>query len=413
MEPRESDLEKLGKSLHGVLSTHGSEHEELRRARKAFLLEFANRHVKGLSAGTKSRGRGLWRLALAASLGAAAVATVLSWPRATSFHVGESHAGRLGDLIEAMDGRPTPLQFSEGSRLLLHEGGKLRVLSFDAEAARVLVEDGVLDVSVAHQKSRKTRWDFEAGPYRVKVTGTKFRMAFHSRSQHFTLSTEEGQVVVSDGCQQTSRTVSAGENVDLTCPPVREEPPSVGHAGTSAPAPAEAPPQPEQEAARERTRPAVHTDAAWRGLLESGRLSEGLAAAKHQGLQRVCRLAMAQELLTLADAGRLFGSAADAIAPLRVLRQRFPGSTDAATAAFRLGLIAYEKQHAYAEAAQWFEIYMRDQPSGPLMGDSFGRLMQARSRAGDTQRARLDAQQYLRRFPEGPYALEARGILSK
>lgn len=416
MEPRESDLEKLGKRFHGVLANHGSEHEDVRRARQGFLQEFANHHARATSP-AKSRGRGWWQLALAASLGAAVVTTGWLWPRNRSFQVGEARPGRLGDLIQALDGRPTPLHFSEGSRLLLHEGGKVRVLSFDATAARVLVEEGTLEVSVAHEESRRMRWDFEAGPYRVNVTGTKFRMAFDNHRQHFRLSTQEGQVIVSDSCRQTSRTVSAGESVDLACPARREESLPEGSAET-VPAVLSPKEQPavEPPAARE-PNPSVTAaspgDVAWRGLLAAGRLSDGLAAAKRHGLRRTCRVATPQEMLALADAARLFGSAADAVIPLRILRERFPASTDAATAAFRLGLIAFEREHAYVEAAHWFETYLRDQPSGPLMGDSFGRLMQARSRAGDTQRARLDAQQYLRRFPEGPYAPEARGILSK
>ena len=110
---------------------------------------------------------------------------------------------------------------------------------------------------------------------------------------------------------------------------------------------------------------------------------------------------------------RWLGPEARAVAALRVLRQRFPGTMDAATAAFKLGLVAFEREHAYAEAARWFQTYLREQPSGPLMGDSFGRLMEARLRGGDLPGARSQAQQYLRRFPEGPYASEARGILSR
>ena len=47
------------------------------------------------------------------------------------------------------------------------------------------------------------------------------------------------------------------------------------------------------------------------------------------------------------------------------------------------------------------------------MGDSVGRLMEARQRAGDMAGARQDAERYLRRFPEGPYASEAKAILQK
>jgi transmembrane sensor len=152
---------------------------------------------------------------------------------------------------------------------------------------------------------------------------------------------------------------------------------------------------------------------AWRDLLAAGRLQEGLRAAERASFGRVCQTATAKELLGLADGARLFGSSKRAVTALRVLRQRFPASPEASTAAFTLGRIAFEQKHAYAEAASWFATYLREQPSGPLMGDSVGRLMEARLRAGDQTGARTDAEQYLRRFPEGPYASEARGILSK
>jgi TolA-binding protein len=239
-------------------------------------------------------------------------------------------------------------------------------------------------------------------------------MAFDSRDQSFNLSTQEGQVIVSGGCQQLSQKVSAGESIEWTCPPRKVEPSTLGHEGETLPeaSPGEQPRAEPQDLTRAAP-PTTPGTQAWRGLLAAGRLSDGLASAKRTGFPRACRMATSKELLTLADAARLFGSAADAVAPLRVLRQRFAGTPDAATAAFRLGLIAFERERDYHEASQWFEIYLRDQPSGPLMGDSFGRLMQARWRAGDKPRARSDAQQYLRRFPEGPYASEARGILSQ
>lgn len=417
MEPRELDLEKLGKSLNQALAHQGSEHEQIRQARGAFLQDSALRHAPKAGKRLIHRARGWWRYALAASLGTVAAAGLWFWPRSVSFQVGEARPGRLGDVVEALDGRPTPLQFSEGSRLLLHEGGRMRVLSLDPGAARVLVEDGILDVSVSHEESRKTRWDFEAGPYRVRVTGTRFRMAFIAREQHLDLSTQEGQVIVASECQQAPQTVSAGESIDLDCPARQELPPS-DEREASAPADDAAeeqagPARGTEQPANAPTPAVAHEDMTWRGLLAAGRLSDGLAAAKRFGFQRACKLATAKELLGLSDAARLYGSHVDAVAPLRILRQRFPGTTDAATAAFRLGLIAFELERDYALAAQWFEIYLRDQPSGPLMGDSFGRLMQARSRAGDMPRARADAQQYLRRFPQGPYALEARGILSR
>jgi len=95
------------------------------------------------------------------------------------------------------------------------------------------------------------------------------------------------------------------------------------------------------------------------------------------------------------------------------LRKRFPGSANAAAAAFSLGRIAFERRGAYAEAVRWFSTYLSEAPNGPLMGDAVGRLMEARERQGDRAGARSDAEQYLRRFPRGPYAPLAKRLLQE
>ncbi|HEX2657360.1 MAG TPA: tetratricopeptide repeat protein, partial [Polyangia bacterium] len=151
---------------------------------------------------------------------------------------------------------------------------------------------------------------------------------------------------------------------------------------------------------------------AWRELLAAGRLSDGLRAAERSDFGRVCRAASQRELVALADAARLAGHIGHAHEALTTLRHRYPDSSDAATAAFTLGRIAFERRGAYEEAAHWFATYLEEQPRGPLMGDAVGRLMEARQRAGDRAGARMDATRYLLRFPEGPYAPAARVILA-
>jgi hypothetical protein len=356
-----------------------------------------------------------WPVALTMSLAAG----LMLYLRPVSFDVGESRSGRVGDLIESPAGQDTPLAFSEGSRLVLHKGGRLRVLSLGRGKARVLVEDGTLDVSVAHAPGQKVGWSFEAGSFLVTVTGTKFRMAFSSRDQSFHLATQEGQVVVSGGCHPTPRSISAGEELELSCPPIAQPAVPVEHSpplGASSESPTEM--EPQVKPPTDDGRPPALTlptqgVPAWRGFLAAGRLSDGLRAAERDDFHRVCKMATAKELLKLADSARLFGSSTRAIEALHALRRRFPQTADATTAAYRLGLTAFEMDEAYGQAAQWFEIYLREQPSGPLMGDAFGRMMQARARAGDKPGARETAEQYLRRFPKGPYAREARGILSQ
>ena len=228
-------------------------------------------------------------------------------------------------------------------------------------------------------------------------------MTFRASDRSLRVSTEEGSVAVSGGCLDAAKTVSAGESLEASCPP-RETP-----APDEVPA-TEAPLTPTRERA-----PMVKARRTerWRELLAAGRLLEGLRAAEGANFDQVCRTATAKELLALADAGRFFGPSKRALAALVAMRVRFPSSTAAGTAAFTLGRIVFEKEHDYPQAATWFETYLREQPSGPLMGDAFGRLMEARLRAGDATRARASAEQYLRRFPRGPYSAEARGILSQ
>ena len=415
---RKEGLVHFGERVRDLLADDPRAADEIRRARGAFLEEVERRNAAP-SLHRRSLGRRrLWLpLACSASLAAGAAALwVLSRP--VTFQIGEARQGHLGDVIEAVDGRIMPIAFSEGSTLVVHHGGRIRVLSLEAGAARVLVEDGVVDAAIAHPKggkaSRKTRWDFEVGPYRVTVNGTKFGMAFHAGTQALRVSTQEGRVTVTGGCLQAARTVSAGETFESSCPPQALEP-----GGTSA---GTAPEAGDAQAAEEAPlAPALDARAPgragrvdhWRELLAAGRLQEGLRAAEHANFDRVCRVATGKELLALADAGRFFGPSRRAVTALSTLRQRFPGSADAGTAAFTLGRIVLENEHAYARAADWFETYLREQPRGPLMGDAFGRLMEARLRSGDGAGARASAEQYLRRFPEGPYASEARGVLSR
>ena len=243
---------------------------------------------------------------------------------------------------------------------------------------------------------------FEVGSYHVTVNGTRFQMAFRARDRFLRVSTEEGSVAVAGGCLEAAKTVSAGESIEAFCP-AREAPAPDEMPATEALPPAQEPAPTVKATRTER----------WRELLAAGRLLEGLRAAERANFDQVCRTATAKELLALADAGRFFGPSQRAVAALVAMRERFPRSTAAGTAAFTLGRIVFEKQQDYVRAASWFETYLREQPSGPLMGDAFGRLMEARLRAGDATRARGTAEQYLRRFPGGPYSAEAKGILSR
>lgn len=419
---RKKGLTDIAAAVRHVLAEDPDASDELRRGRAAFFAEVERRNLQPRRSSTHRR---YWLpLGFAASV-AAGAAGVWLWTRASTFQIGETREGTLGDVVEAVDGRVVPVSFSEGSKLVLRDGGRIRVLSLQAGATHVLVEDGIVDATIAHRATGRTKWEFDAGPYRVTVNGTKFRMAYQSSTRALRVSTEEGQVTVTGGSLRTPRVVSAGRSLSPDDAPTLEHAPELA---TAAPNVASAAASVGSAAAASVGSAAASVGSAlsepagplkpasggqWQELIAEGQLRDALRAAERADFNRVCETASLKELLALAEAGRFFGPIKRAVTALSVLRRRFPHSPDAGTAAFTLGRIASEKEGAHAQAADWFDVYLREQPNGPLMGDAFGRSMEARLRSGDSSAARAQAQQYLRRFPSGPYADEARDILAK
>ena len=414
MDAPQSGLDPVGRVVEAALRTCSNPDEAIRQARVGFLEEFAARNSSRGARSRRPRFRA-WGLALAGVTAVSLTFGIARWShRPITFQVGHSAAnGRPGDLIEAPVGNPLPVQFSEGSSFLLDGGGRARVLATEVRGARVLIDSGEMEVAIARPNLRTGRWSFEAGPFHVQVTGTRFHMAWRPATQRFALATTEGRVVVSATCTAAPLSVSAGESVELSCSSVAAGPaaalamPEPGRGPSETPAAV-----PASEAEPSAPKPAPRP-LAWRERIAAGHVTEGLRAAEQAGFGRVCQEASLRELVALADAARLTGRGLRATEALRALRQRFPRTMEASTAAFTLGRIAFEQRGAYKEAVAWFGTYLAEQPSGPLMGDSVGRLMEARQRAGDLAGAGRDAERYLRRFPEGPYASEARAILRK
>jgi TolA-binding protein len=441
MESRQSGLSAFGANVRDALNGEDEAAGALaiRTAREALLDRAAS--------GTLSPRREGWfrgrqgqigqiapigwtrRIFVALAVTAAATSAVsIGLRRPLSFRVGPNGApGRLGDLVEAPGSEPLAVQFSEGSSIVVAASGRVRVLAVEPVGAQVLVESGTADVAITHRATRKTSWRFEAGPFHVQVSGTRFRVGWSPKDQTFALDLREGTVVVSGACLEGQRTVGVGESLRLSCAPA----PAASASPAAAPAvraaaaavlaaapepgapPAEAPPAPAERPPVPAAPKTTMTHLDWRDLVRAGHYAEGLRAAERAGFDHACQTATENELVALADAARLSGRSARAMAALGTLRRRFPSTDGASTAAFALGRISFEQGQDYDSAVRWFSTYVSERPSGALIGDAVGRLMEARERAGDRSGARADAERYLRRFPEGPYARVARAILAE
>jgi len=421
-----AELSRVGRNIRDALDTELVAGEEIRLGRARFIDHVSTRRMGRASSRGASRPGAKWIVAARGIslgvVGAAAVAAGFAfwWRLPISFQIDSDAgaaavAGNAGDLIEANAVTPTALRFSEGSSIVLERAGQLRVLALESNGARVLVEKGSADVAITHRHG-PGKWRFEAGPVTVNVTGTRFRLDWDPERQAFGIELKEGSVIVGGDCLPAPRRVQRGDSLRVSCGTAAPAAAAKADAPAAAPEPAAeikaGPVRALRTVAHHERRGSDSDDGDWRALVAAGHYAEGVRAAERAGWSRVCRTANAVDLLALADAARLSGETSRAVDALLTLRQRFPGSTSAATGAFSLGRLAFDQRAAYAEAARWFATYLNDQPQGPLMADAIGRLMEARDRAGDRQAARGDAARYLQRFPDGPYAGTARVILA-
>lgn len=405
-----------------------------------------------------------WPLALGgtAALGALAAAAVL-WlvpsehtPQLIGVKIGDGDVpGTIGTFVEAPSGSAVPIRFSDGTRVDVTPSSRARIAELWPNGAHLLLENGLAQVNVKHLPN--AAWRVSAGPFAVKVVGTKFDVRWTPEQDAFELDLHEGHVEISGcvfgqnyelnagqravaSCRQGRLSVGVQSEVRSQAEPTAEQPvealaeelqpaaadDGVGTpvtSGTSVMAPADAPStaarlpgEARSRAAAARSRNLAARQRArdvserWRVLAEAGHYPEALSVVQSVGFLAACKGADASELLLLSDLAR-YGRDYDAAAQaLHLLRQRFGGSRQAARAAFALGKLQFDQDGSYSEAAWWFRTYLREQPGGALAREASGRLLEATSRSGDAAAARDLAADYLREYPSGPHAALATSL---
>ncbi len=382
-------------------------------------------------------------IALVALSAAAALLTLLVHRAPLRVRVGASGPpGEVDRLLVADARSDLPLQFSDGSSLTFRSGSSGRMKRLGGDGAEVFLEQGRLEARVVHAPS--TLWLVHAGPYRVRVTGTRFAVVW--ASARLDVSLFEGSVVIDGAVLGAGVPLRAGQRLSVDRGVVRTDPLGADEASgaTSAalaapPAPSavpvraagvapEGPPAagasagstaaarsadspllaPESEPAPARTR--VTADGDWLALAKHGAYAEAFSAAKRAGWSHLCHRLDAHRLLTLGDVARYAGARGRAREAFEALVKRFPRDPLAADAEFSLGRLAFESEEA-DRAARWFRRYVDDWPHGPLADQAVGRLVECAIHMHDAEAARGAARAYLARAPRGPHAQLARQIL--
>jgi transmembrane sensor len=318
---------------------------------------------------------------------------------------------------------PHLVRFSDGSTISLEPSSTLEVTEVDQHRVGVTMRHGAATFDVVHD--RESTWEIDAGPFRVRVLGTAFRVEWQAQAQRLSVGVTRGAVRVSGPLLGTERVISAGVTctVDLITgqaafgtdaraagrPEVEPERepnsdiearPAPSAADDRAPtAPSGSPP---------RVTPAPPSAVDWRDLERQGQFDKAIKEATLIGVDHIYEAASAEDLMGLARAARLAGRLDISKAALLSCRRRFTGTRDAAMAAYLLG-----RNAAPVEATRWFSTYLAEQPNGSLAREASGRLIEAQFASGQKEAARAQAQAYLLRYPAGPHADFAKKVLGQ
>lgn len=352
------------------------------------------------------------RLALAST--ALAVAALLIWPRLQT-----DDTSSLPQLRYAVHVVPAPqqpgspgvsagqrLSFTDGSEVQLAADAAAQVAELTPRGARVELKRGVAEVSIVRRK--QAAWSFQAGPYTVRVTGTAFKLAWSREQQQIEVGMHHGSVIVTGPSAPSGVALRAGQRLVASAHRlvVEDWTPAIASAGK----PAAALPNPPNEAreSRARARPArefASSERDWEKKVAQGDFAGVLREAKALGHTRVLNNASLSDLSALADAARYARQTKLGRSALMELRARFPESEMGRDAAFFLGRLSGGK-----DALGWYDRYLTEQSDGQYASQALGRSMMLRYERGEAERAAELGREYVRRFPDGPYATSARKL---
>lgn len=359
-----------------------------------------------------------------AALALTALCLVLVWPSSAQLEYavrGPVTDGKLGHGWVVTSAELATLDFTDGSELRLAPETALNVNALGPRSALARLARGSVRVDVEHHDD--TRWTFLAGPYEVRVEGTTFDLSWQEES--FALSMHEGRVRVV-GPDQREWVLGGGESLVV---PAKDAEPRATEPAEPAPAKdADAADAPTGTAPEAQLDPSLDgaseggNDTAtpnpgaarrdWNQLLGSGQFSEIVSDARKLGTSRVIATRPIRDVVALGQAARYTGDGALAEDCLKAIRARAPGSSDAHKSAFFLGRVM-EQQGRRSDAIQWFQRYREESPGGVYAGQALGRQLVLTSGHGRSAAARQLAEDYLGRYPNGPYAKAARSVLGQ
>ncbi len=326
-----------------------------------------------------------------------------------------------GPYIRAAAGTPVVVRFSDDTSISAAAGARLRIEETTRVGARILVERGHTRVHVVHRD--RTNWTFLAGPFEVRVVGTRFELDWDPTREALDLTLQEGSVEVRAPFGSGPLRVAAGQRFhgdvsrrSLTLVDGSDAPPAPSTAAVAAaPAPstsglpdAAATSSSEAGAAKASASPVARPS--WAKRIVAGQFEALLTEATERGIPQCLQHCSAGELSALADAARYTGRNDLARDSLQALRSRFRSSNEGRSALFTLGRL-YERQGNLAAARGAYDAYLSENPAASLAAEALGGKLRVVLATDGKRAAAPLAEEYLRRYPNGVQAGVARQVL--
>lgn len=361
-------------------------------------------------------------LALAAVVAAAVIGAVVLFlrPSPLGYEI-QGGTGFASNYLSAPANAPARVRFSDGSAIEAEPSTRLRIDETRSNGARVLLERGVTEVHVVHHEN--SRWLFFAGPFEIRVTGTRFTLTWDPTGEEISVTMHEGSVEVDSPIGGSHFAVHAGQRFHAS---LLDGTTKLETAQASPVKPTDAPvPASEPAAAATSAAPSAHApDAAvsrgapepapvresWATMVRHGAFAAVVADARNRGVETCVTSCSAGDLRALADAARYTGEPDLAQRCLLALRERFPRTSNSAAAGFLLGRIA-ESGGQLSLAETWYAGYLDEAPNGEFAADALAGRMRTTAAVKGRPAAKALAAEYLRRYPDGVHARAARAIV--
>jgi hypothetical protein len=366
---------------------------------------------------------------------AAAAAFAIAWwssmrMRPISYEI-TGGSGFESGYVSAPPDHSMGIRFSDGSAIDAQAETRLRVESSRRNGARILIERGTVQAQIHHAKS--SSWQFVAGPFEVRVVGTRFTLVWEPSKEEVDLALQDGVVEVKSPLGQGPFVVRKGQRFHaslLTHLVQLQDTSNATDTATSLRAAPEPPPAATDKTktaspitSSEESRTALISNSgtasrsnasrseSWSVAVSHGRFQAVVDAAQAQGVDGCCSTCSLDDLRALADAARYTGRSDLAEQSLLAIRRRAVAGSRHAAAAFLLGRLS-ESRGQTSSANTWYDTYLSESPTGEFAADSLAGKMRATARMNGTAAARPLAMQYLQRYPNGAQADKARQIAS-